>query len=74
MFEILFDKRFSFRFRILNLLSGDYLRNYLAVGVNCPLSSAIDIVDGSLPDSYKLRMLELHIKKAKRGLDDVFHI
>jgi hypothetical protein len=74
MFQILFDKRFSFRFRILNLLSGDYLRNYLAVGVNCPLIGAVDVLDSSLPDSAKLRMLDRHIRKAKRGLDDVFNI
>ena len=74
MFEILFDKRFSLRFRILNLLSGDYLRNYLAVGVNCPLISAIDILNGTLPDAAKLRMLDRHVKKAKHGLDDTFHI
>lgn len=65
---------FSLRFRILNFLSGDYLRNYLAVGVNCPLGSAIYVLDGPLPDAAKLRLLEHHIRKAKRGLDDVFHI
>ena len=74
MFEILFDKRFSLRFRILNLLSGDYLRNYLAVGVGCPLSSAIYVLDGPLPDVAKLRLLDRHIRKTKRGLDDVFNL
>lgn len=66
--------KFSLRFRVLNFLSGDYLRNYLAVGVNCPLTSAIDVLDWDLPDSSKLRMLDHHIRKAKRGMDDVFQI
>ena len=74
MFEVLFDKRLSLRFRILNLLSGDYLRNYLAVRVELPLWSAIYVLDGPQPDEAKVKLLNHYIRKAKRGLDDVFQL
>lgn len=31
-FDFFKDKRFSFRFKLANLIMNDYLRNYLAVG------------------------------------------
>ena len=38
--DTLRDNRFGWRFKIANLIMGDLLRNYLAVGVRLPLDNA----------------------------------
>ena len=72
--ELLSDKRFSLRFRILNILSGDYLRNYLAVGVLFQINECDRLLTGNYPDEYKIKMLKCRIDKAKKAMEDVWHI
>jgi hypothetical protein len=74
-FEILFDKRFSLKFRILNILSGDYLRNYLACGVAMHINECVRILnDEEYSDKGKIALIKMHTSKAKKGMDDVWHI
>ena len=74
-FELLTDKRFSIRFRILNILSGDYLRNYLAVGVLFHVNKCEEILNKeNLSDIYRIEALQKSITKAKKGIDDIWNI
>ena len=74
-FELLTDKRFSLRFRILNILSGDYLRNYLAVGVMIPIINCDEVLNrDESSDEYKIKMAKFYIAKAKKAMDDVWYI
>lgn len=69
------DKRFSLKFRILNFLSCDLLRNYLAVGVYSYINNSIDILnENRYSDAYKIELLEEKIIKAKQGMDDIWKI
>lgn len=45
-FEFFKDKRFSFRFKVANLIMNDYLRNYLATDC-CILNKVINSKDCS---------------------------
>lgn len=74
-FELLTDKRFSLKFRILNLLSGDYLRNYLSSGVLYYIDRCDEIVNiHGCPDAYKIKTIKSNILKAKNGLNDIWKI
>ena len=73
--ELLTDKRFSLKFRILNILSGDYLRNYLAVGVASRINDCVRVLnDDDYSDKSKIALVKLHTLKAKKAMDDVWHI
>ena len=74
-FELLTDKRFSLRFRILNTLSGDYLRNYLAIGILFHVNKCDEILNKeNLPNSYRIEALKESIAKVKKGIYDIWNI
>lgn len=74
-FEILFDKRFSLKFRILNILSGDYLRNYLGIGVQSYINDCDRILnDNNFSDDYKIKTIKRNIVKAKKGMNDIWNL
>ena len=74
-FELLTDKRFSLKFRILNILSGDYLRNYLAVGVAIYINDCVRILnDTDYSEKSKLAMVKYYTTKAKKAMEDVWYI
>jgi len=73
-FELLTDKRFSLKFRILNILSGDYLRNYLALRVLFQINKCDEILNGICTEEYKIKILKENISKAKKGIDDIWYI
>lgn len=74
-FELLTDKRFSLKFRILNILSGDYLRNYLASSVyHHILDCERLLTDESLPEKYRMTAMKRNIVKAKKGMNDVWYL
>ena len=53
-FELITDKRFSLKFRLLNILSGDYLRNFLALGVQHYVNDCNKVLNDDIhSDSYK---------------------
>lgn len=72
--ELLTDKRFSLRFRILNILSGDYLRNYLS-GVAMNINECVRALnDEETSDKSKIALVKLRTNKAKKNMSDVWHI
>lgn len=74
-FEILFDKRFSLKFRILNILSGDYLRNCLGIGVQSYINDCERILnDNNFSDDYKIKTIKRNIVKAKKGMNDIWNL
>ena len=74
-FELLTDKRFSLKFRILNILSGDYLRNYLAVGVLSQINECDRILNlEDCSNEYKIKTLKYRIEKAKKSMNDVWYL
>lgn len=62
--ELLLDKRFGWRFKLANLIMGDRLRNYLAVGVLTPLRGIVE--DGYISRHYKD---DLHILGIRRDCE-----
>lgn len=73
--EFMRDKNYSMRFKILNILSGDYLRNYLMVGVYARLHNCIELVNNEdLPDDYKVSVLKRDLERVRRNVDDVCKI
>lgn len=58
------------RFKIANWIMGDYLRNYLAVGVRLPLINALDSKKITKLDHYT----ELQIKKALQAASEIMEI
>jgi len=73
--ELITDKRFSLKFRIPNLLSGDYLRNYLAVGVYSPILHCQELLNTEgHSEKYIMKALKHDIDKAKKGMDDVWYL
>ena len=73
-FELLTDKRFSLRFRVLNILSGDYLRNYLA-GVAMNINECVRALnDEDTSDKSKIALVKLRTNKAKKNMDAVWRI
>ena len=72
--ELLTDKRFSLRFRILNILSGDYLRNCLS-GVAMNINECVRALnDEETSDKSKIALVKLRTNKAKKNMNDVWHI
>jgi hypothetical protein len=73
--EILKDKRFSLRFKILNILSNDRLRNYLAVGVSTPLFKAHQHLSADeFSDAFRLKCVTEDIARARKGIEDIFQL
>lgn len=56
----------GFRFKLANFIMGDYLRNYLVVGVRLPLLKVLD----SKVDPYTAHL----IKKALKTTEEIFKI
>lgn len=74
-FQLLTDKRFSLRFRILNILSGDYLRNYLALGVLYYVNKCNEIIDTDRDfNENEIKTIRKYLIKAKKGIDDIWKI
>lgn len=67
---IITDKLLRIRFRIANLICGDYLRNYLAA-VNARVLSCIDILERPYSDEVKLKYIDRKLRRAKKTLDEV---
>ena len=73
--EMWHDKRFSKKFTLLNFLTNDYLRNYLAVRVEIPfLNLKQKLRDKNDLSKTDIMILNNYCKKVEKGLDDVFHL
>ena len=73
--EMWHDKRFSKKFTLLNFLTNDYLRNYLAVGVGVPFFCLKQrLKDKDNLSEIDIMFLNIYCKKIEMGLDDVFHL
>ena len=64
--------KMSLKFKILNFLSGDILRNYLAVGVLLHITECEEILESDRNDESKLRNIAFHIKRTKENIIDIF--
>lgn len=58
----------GFLFNVLNFISRDYLRNYLAVGVRLPLVKAKDCIEKHPSEALR------EIERAIKGIDDIFNL
>ena len=69
--EFFKDDRFSFRFKLANLIMNDYLRNYLAVGCLVPLSNALEYVE---PETFDEKYMHNKMQKAYDTIKEIFVI
>lgn len=70
-FDFFRDKRFSFRFKLANLIMNDYLRNYLAVGCLMPLENNLKYME---PETYNERYMLRNTEKAYNTIKEIFEI
>lgn len=68
--EFFSDKRFGWRFKIANLIMGDYLRNYLVVGCLIPLDHIIDRTS----EDPVIRFCGKQAEKARNSVIDIMEM
>ena len=65
------DRKFSFRFKLANLIMNDYLRNYLAVGCLIPLENSLKYIE---PETYNEKYILKKMTDVYDTINEIFTI
>lgn len=69
--DFLRDRKFSLRFKLANIIMGDYLRNYLAVGCLIPLENTLKHIEA---ETWNEKYMQEEMKKVSDTIKEIFEI